>query len=284
MKKDGIGSAADKRAGVEILCIKEEIQRLKTHLKWVSSERMLADPLTKLSSRQNMIDMMKSGRLCLVQDETYTAAKKKDKKQRQASAAKTFGYGSHVASRIASVIALDHVTKTEGMNVTEDILEESYFLDYAMIVTIFAVFVGVIFLVRVSYKSAAAWMQDLLAQRRRFRAMIGILEKELKEANERRVHAEEMLEFQIEENERMTQDFDVRVRRARRETLQNDRLILRVRSGMQYYTTGGHKLHMYRDCQALQQSRDVRAKDGYCTYCWDRLRNQTANGTEADDQ
>eukprot|EP00435_Cladocopium_sp_Y103_P017102 s4775_g4.t1 len=34
LKKDGIGSAADKRAGIEILCIKEEIQRLKTWLRW----------------------------------------------------------------------------------------------------------------------------------------------------------------------------------------------------------------------------------------------------------
>ena len=36
LKKDGIGSAADKRAGIEIRCIKEEIKRLRTELRCVA--------------------------------------------------------------------------------------------------------------------------------------------------------------------------------------------------------------------------------------------------------
>eukprot|EP00435_Cladocopium_sp_Y103_P013736 s3624_g3.t1 len=75
LKKDGIGSAADKRAGIEILCIKEEIQRLKTWLRWVSSERMLADGMTKITARQNMYDMLKTGLLCLIQDDSFPNAK-----------------------------------------------------------------------------------------------------------------------------------------------------------------------------------------------------------------
>ena len=47
LQKDGIGSGADKRAAIDIMCSKQEIQRLHATLRWVSSERMLADGLTK---------------------------------------------------------------------------------------------------------------------------------------------------------------------------------------------------------------------------------------------
>lgn len=67
LKKEGVGSAQDKRAGIEIMCAKEELARQNTVLRWVSSERMLADGLTKTSSRQDTVDMMRSGRLCQVQ-------------------------------------------------------------------------------------------------------------------------------------------------------------------------------------------------------------------------
>ena len=40
LRKEGIGSSADKRAGIEILCCKEEIARQRTELRWVSSERI----------------------------------------------------------------------------------------------------------------------------------------------------------------------------------------------------------------------------------------------------
>ena len=53
INKDGISSSLDKRAGIEIMCIKEELARQKAQLRWVSSERMLADGMTKIHARQS---------------------------------------------------------------------------------------------------------------------------------------------------------------------------------------------------------------------------------------
>ena len=61
INKDGISSSPDKRAGIEIMCIKEELARQKTQLRWVSSERMLADGMTKIHARQVLVDMLRSG-------------------------------------------------------------------------------------------------------------------------------------------------------------------------------------------------------------------------------
>ena len=105
LQKDCISSGADKRASVDIMCSKEELHRLKATLRWVSSERMLADGLTKQHSRQGFVEMLKSGILKLTEDKDFVAAKKKNKFERAASAAKSFGsYGSRVAEKIAFVV------------------------------------------------------------------------------------------------------------------------------------------------------------------------------------
>ncbi|CAK9008201.1 Iron sulfur cluster assembly protein 1 [Durusdinium trenchii] len=150
LKGDGIGSAADKRAGIEILCIKEEIKRLRTELRWVSSERMLADGLTKSHTRQQLAEMLKSGWLSIVHDENYVAAKKKNKEERQTSTAQTFGYTNQVAARISMVVALSNVAQTAAQNMTEvgeqvDVVESffaDYAVDYAFIVTVISLIVG----------------------------------------------------------------------------------------------------------------------------------------------
>jgi hypothetical protein len=46
---------------------------------------MLADCMTKIRTPQSLVDMLWSGYLSLVKDEQFTAAKKKDKKQREKS-------------------------------------------------------------------------------------------------------------------------------------------------------------------------------------------------------
>ena len=60
-KGGGITSAQDKRTGIEIACIADELKRMKTILRWVSSERMYADGLTKIGARQDLIEMLKTG-------------------------------------------------------------------------------------------------------------------------------------------------------------------------------------------------------------------------------
>jgi len=62
-----------------------ELMRQHTKLRWMSSERMLADCMTKIRTPQSLVDMLWSGYLSLVKDEQFTAAKKKDKKHREKS-------------------------------------------------------------------------------------------------------------------------------------------------------------------------------------------------------
>ena len=284
LKKDGIGSAADKRAGIEILCIKEEIQRLKTWLRWVSSERMLADGMTKITARQNMYDMLKSGLLCLVQDDSFKASKKKTKTERQTSAAKTFGYSSSVASRIASVIALDHVSKTAATSDDGDMLDNSYAFDFALIVTAIAIVVGFVFLMYVMYKSALAWFHDVLVQRKMSNSIIATCRNQIKDLKEQLADARERLQVQIEENERLIHDFDRRVGHARRDALQWDRQLLRLQAGVYHFTPRGRKAHLFRECHTLQGSQEILSKEGLCSYCWGRLVEQTTGELDMQDE
>ena len=149
LKKDGIGSSADKRVGIEILSIKEEIRRRKTELRWVSSERMLADGLTKLRTRQQMVEMLRSGWLSIVHDSSYTAAKKKNKESRQESTARTFGYTNNVAvaARISMVVAMSSASRAEAMNETEELSQENawwdFFFSYAFVVTVVSLLIGI---------------------------------------------------------------------------------------------------------------------------------------------
>ena len=86
IKKPGFTSQQDKRAAIEILCIQQKIKDLDCELRWVSSERMLADGMTKISARQSMVDRMKSGYIKLTFDENFKAAKKKTVEQRERDA------------------------------------------------------------------------------------------------------------------------------------------------------------------------------------------------------
>ena len=53
------------------------IKQVQGQLRWVSSERQLADGLAKIGSRQQFSDARKRGWLQLVDDTSYTASKKK---------------------------------------------------------------------------------------------------------------------------------------------------------------------------------------------------------------
>ena len=155
INKDGINSSLDKRAGIEIMCIKEELVRQKTQLKWVSSERMLADGMTKIHARQALVDMLRSGYLSLVMDEKFTAAKKKDKIQREKDQPEAFQKPnsntnlqpsgmSKVAERIATVIAFDRVTKIHAAPDTNDDSEyaNNVMPDIALVITVLAILAG----------------------------------------------------------------------------------------------------------------------------------------------
>jgi hypothetical protein len=77
IQREGVQSSLDKRVAIEALVIKDLIKQVQGQLRWVSSERQLADGLTKIGSRQQFSDALKSGWLQLVGDTSYTASKKK---------------------------------------------------------------------------------------------------------------------------------------------------------------------------------------------------------------
>ena len=52
---------------------------------WLSSERQLADGLTKASARQSLADRLRSGRFIIRHDPNFTSAKKKSAEERAKS-------------------------------------------------------------------------------------------------------------------------------------------------------------------------------------------------------
>ena len=258
LKRDGIGSAADKRAGIEILCIKEEIKRLRTELRWVSSERMLADGLTKSHTRQQLAEMLKSGWLSIVHDENYVAAKKKNKEERQASTAQTFGYTNQVAARISMVVALSNVAQTSAQNMTEvgehvGVLESyvtDYAVDYALIVTVISLIVGTPLIAVVLWKCMCKWCR-----------FITTLYRQAK-----------MIQLLMTENIELKEE----VERSRDELYRIRQRIVRMRVGLCFYTEGGTRWHCYNDCRTIRNSQRVLNKDGMCRICWEKLLEDTA--------
>ena len=81
--REGISSSVvDKRVSLEIRVMKERMECLGGGLRWMSSERQIADGLTKESARTLLAARLRHGRLKLTWDPTYTAAKKKTKAER----------------------------------------------------------------------------------------------------------------------------------------------------------------------------------------------------------
>ena len=78
-----VSNVTDRRSSLEIRVVKEQIQSLGGTLRWVSSDRQLADGLTKASMRQNLADKLRHGRLKFLYDPDYVAAKKKTVAERK---------------------------------------------------------------------------------------------------------------------------------------------------------------------------------------------------------
>ena len=72
-----VSSVTDRRISLEIRVVKEQLQSLSGNLRWVSSERQLADGLTKESTRQSLSDRLRHARIKFLWDPDYVAAKKK---------------------------------------------------------------------------------------------------------------------------------------------------------------------------------------------------------------
>lgn len=128
MKRESIQQAADKRVAIESLVIRDLLQDLNCQWRWVSSERQLADGLTKTNARQAYIERHRGGYVQLVADDEHKADKKKTKEERQKTIQETQATTSGVARSLIGLVMAEAVTKTgatrEGENVTKNMTEE----------------------------------------------------------------------------------------------------------------------------------------------------------------
>ena len=84
--REGVSSSVvDKRVSLEIRVMKDRLSALGGNLRWMSSERQIADGLTKEAARLLLAQRLRHGRLKLVWDLSYKAAKKKSKEELQQS-------------------------------------------------------------------------------------------------------------------------------------------------------------------------------------------------------
>lgn len=114
LKKENIQTSNDKRVAIESLVIKDLLKQVNGELRWVSSERQLADPMTKIGTRQQLVEAMKSGFIQLVHDENFVAAKKKTAADREKSRVQTT---SRIAMTTCALVASECLKGSETANV-----------------------------------------------------------------------------------------------------------------------------------------------------------------------
>ena len=117
LKKENIQTSNDKRVAIESLVIRDLLKQVNGELRWVSSERQLADPMTKISTRQQMIEAMKSGFIQLIHDENFVAAKKKTAADREKSRVQTT---SRIAMTTCALVASECLKGSEAANVEQE--------------------------------------------------------------------------------------------------------------------------------------------------------------------
>ena len=79
LKKEApVQGSSDRRTAIEQIGLKQSLLSVGATVRWVSSERQMADGLTKISARQLFADRLVRQNYRLVHNSTYTAAKKKN--------------------------------------------------------------------------------------------------------------------------------------------------------------------------------------------------------------
>lgn len=103
INKETIQSSLDKRVAIETLVIRDSLKFTNSDLRWVSSERQMADGLTKIGGRQQMSDLLRGGYLQLIYDSTFKASKKKSIEERKEI--NKVARGTAVAMYVSTVVA-----------------------------------------------------------------------------------------------------------------------------------------------------------------------------------
>ena len=119
LNRANVATTQDKRVAIECLVIASMIKETGSILRWVSSERQLADGLTKVSARQEFVDQLKGGYIQLVFDPEFKAAKKKTAEERKRSMLSTT---SNIAFATAAAVAgglqgCESETKEDGEDI-----------------------------------------------------------------------------------------------------------------------------------------------------------------------
>lgn len=104
----------------------------------MSSERQLADGLTKVSARLAFTERYKGHHIQLVADESYQAAKKKSQAERRKTVQETQMPSSKVAQTLIGMVMTTGVAKASEVNKTwtEENKDSMVLFDMAMVVTI----------------------------------------------------------------------------------------------------------------------------------------------------
>eukprot|EP00435_Cladocopium_sp_Y103_P051239 s554_g15.t2 len=123
--RETIQQSADKRVALECLVIKQLLEDMKCQWRWISSERQLADGLTKTSARQAFVERYKGHHVQLVADETFTAAKKKTKEERQRTIQETMGSRSTAAQALVALVMADNIEITKGQDIFLEIVNKT---------------------------------------------------------------------------------------------------------------------------------------------------------------
>eukprot|EP00438_Fugacium_kawagutii_P011914 Skav221382 [mRNA] locus=scaffold7016:18304:23637:- [translate_table: standard] len=162
IQRETIAQAADKRVAIEGLVIKDLLRDLNSQWRWISSERQLADGLTKVSARQQFVDRSRGGYIQLVADETYTAAKKKTRAQRQETIQETRMTNSNVAQALIALVMASSPSGAAGAVVSEDALSYTNMATMTTLVIglmTFAWILRMIFQPKINWKTEARQLE-----------------------------------------------------------------------------------------------------------------------------
>ena len=196
IQRETIQQATDKRVAIEALVIKDLLKDLACQWKWISSERQLADGLTKIGARQFFVERYKGGYVQLVSDETYTAAKKKTKEQRARTLQETRGSKSTVAQALIAY-AMAEVPVAQGHEMSEEKKEDYVFMVFVAIGVITAttvLWIGWKLLVKGYEWCHEMWYHEEKKELKKIEAE----NEEMKELNAEKEERIEELEEQLE--------------------------------------------------------------------------------------
>ena len=138
INKETIQSSLDKRVAIETLVIRDSLKLTNSDLRWVSSERQMADGLTKIGGPQQMSDLLRGGYLQLIYDSTFKASKKKSVEERKEinKVARGTAVAMYVSTVVASQITGATASVSDALILAEVKIDQYYNQSYEYIDTL----------------------------------------------------------------------------------------------------------------------------------------------------